>query len=415
MNPAANNNNHSRPRAYSQAVQWCFELMEGHSVASKIRILDYRKRAIFVVHGIGSHLCDSTAVFLREGFEDALDNLHKNEVNDPSFENLPATYIKEGYWGYYDKFEQCFPELWESMPEASRSYFSRLWKTRTESVISTAGWFLCQAWLLVINPHKFGGYKVFVPFRCLYFLVIALLASVGLLILLIVPKCHGFIRHYLGDARLYLAPKGPIEHAIVQQIDARVRDDFLQLLGVDLDFDQLPDLLDRGRRTRLKIGKEPHRFKNVTWVAHSLGTVVSYNVISELLWKCRQIRKSSDFDQHKKLKVERVERGLDRFYTLGSPLQMVKVLFPKVLKDWPETDYLKEDFEWMNFYHCFDPISGRLTETNFSCAENCHTKLDTPLPGWAHIRYWHTVPLCKYILAKAQPSIPTDVPLPRGF
>ena len=419
-----------RPFAYDKPVQWCFELMKAspNDAVSERRILDYRKRAIFVVHGIGSHQRDTTAVFLREGFEDALDNLHKKgieeEIDDPSFENLPSTYIKEGYWGDYGEFEQCFPDLWEKMSDTSQNYFKVLWKSRTESVIGTAGWFAKQALKLICRAHKFDATKcwpirilIYFP-RLLIILGIVLLIWVTLLILLVIPTFHQFIIHYLGDVRLYLEPKGSIEHAIVQRIDQKVRDDFLRLLGVDSEFEPLPDTTIWGDEVnsglhRLRIGDKFHRFDEVTWVAHSLGTVVSYNVISELLYKCQRIRHLPDFAQDVELieKVERVEKGLGRFYTLGSPLQMIKVLFPKVLKDWPKNyandlDHYREStrkWKWVNFRHICDPISGYLKD--FPNVQDCQTKLNWAWPGLAHIRYWHTDSICEYILAQAQPSL----------
>jgi hypothetical protein len=410
--------------------------MEGKTDAEK-RLMDgYRKRAIFVVHGIGSHQGGSTSVLLRGGFEDALDKIKQltdvERTNDASWLNMPATYIKEGYWGDYGNFQRCFPDLWKKMEASPRSFFSHLWTKRTSSALGTAWWFAKKAFFLpfeiLLNWSDSPGlwkslsqipYRVF---RFFVYLAVMLVAWFTLLLLVLLPGGRKILSDMLVDVRVYLEPKGQVEFAIVQRIDRQVRDLFLQLLGLDWEFNDLPDPDDleadterTNGLTKIKIGDALHTFEEVTWVSHSLGTVVSYNVISDLLFRCKELRQKAGVDDKDGLskKADRVEKGLYRFYTMGSPLRKIIWMFPGVLREWPH-QYLAErilktkgEQWWVNFRHIWDPVSGYLPGSRFFPElTDVHSSKLLTLPGYTHISYWHTSALCQYILAQTHPETP---------
>ncbi len=148
-------------------------------------------------------------------------------------------------------------------------------------------------------------------------------------------------------------------------------------------------------------------FKRVVWVAHSLGTVVSYNVLSDLFHRAAILEHSGTRTQ--KAGVRRFRRALRRFVTLGSPLDKVAFLFGKhVLRPWPEVarpnlleggerqnaeDDSQDGEWWVNYYHVLDPVSGGLGDP-LICHNtpplNLHSSclLFGFIPGVAHILYW---------------------------
>lgn len=395
-------NEKQRPRAFEpDRYQWHFgaipETIErnGQHIPNPLR-----RSAVLVVHGMGDQSFLDTAIRLREGFENVIDELHRVH----GLEKTPTPFTFEGYWGNYYNFERTFPDEWANFSEGEQRLFSRLWIRRSLSRTRTFFWFVKQALRLIMDPRVVGKVG---PIRWLTYGGVVLLGLINL--------AYMFIRHpkilsmVLNDVRLYLEPKGPIEEAIVQRIDRRVGEQFLLLLGLDWNFLDLP------RDKQLQVEGKPHAFTHVMWVAHSLGSVISYNVISDLFARCKQLRDSpnkpdselSFQEREQQRNIARVEKGLHRYVTIGSPLEKIAFLFPKVLRPWPNP-YLGEFAQihkrrwWTNFFHIWDPVSGRLrkTSTYFSIARNAHSRL-WRVPGWAHVSYWGDRKILTYIVTRA--------------
>jgi hypothetical protein len=436
-----------RPRAYDPDIPFSLEQVPNDPIP--------KKYGIFVVHGIGARDAGATAVVLRDGFENAAEELrhyalkeHQRHPGQPWVE-IPPTYIKEGYWGNFGSFKDCFSLIWTTMNQASQKYFEALWQTRAESYVRTAVWYAGQTarlpWDALTQWQDVSGgffhwckeilYRVLV--RLPLYLLVIFLSWVVLVALLVWPKGRKILSSVLADVRLYVAPRGPIEQAMRQNIDRRVRDLFLQMLGLDQHFNPLPDPAvgdeDPAGCKKLQIGGVIRVFDRVTWVCHSLGTVVSYNVIGELLCECRKQRAAAKAGVVP-LGVLRVERGLYRFYTLGSPLRKITWMFPTLLRAWPHgylDEYVLTDdkdlpktkenlpdtsFWWINFRHIWDPVSGHISASDlFHWAKDCHSPQVLTVPGVAHVGYWHTDALTKYILAQAHPGMPgaTSAKLPK--
>jgi hypothetical protein len=409
--------------------------------------------AIFVVHGIGAHETGVTAVGLRSGFEDAVELLRKS--CGKTWTEMPATYIKEGYWGDYGNFQDNFPDLWNEMNKPSRKYFKELWKKRAESYTRTAFWYAWQSgrlpWEAMTEwsdvrkgtDEKTAKYlyrllKEFIyrlVIRLPLYLLVIIVSWVALVALLVWPRGRKILSTVMGDVRLYVAPSGPGEQAIRQNIDRRVRDLFLQMLGVgyDAEHDCFKTLVianpcdeDSAGRKLLRVGKvKDQKFEKITWVSHSLGTVVSYNVIGDLLCKCKKLSEQAKAaNQPVPAEILTIEKGLHRFYTLGSPLRKINWLFPNNMRPWP-ADYFKERILpeknlpldkdknpdsstwWVNFRHIWDPVSGPVCRADmFRWAGDWHSPEVFTFPGAAHVGYWHTNAITKYILSEAHPDFP---------
>ncbi len=367
---------------------WTFEQIPNKVLADGISVPNPRKQAaIFVVHGMGTQHFAETAVTLRDGIEDTIDALLKKN----SEADIPPPYMAEGFWANFEEFQAQFDDEWRSFNDMERTFYQKLWESRTQNGFRTYFWFLRQLLRLCtepkivyeVGPRRWIGYVGMLPTGFLAFTVLLI-------------RYPGILKHILGDVRLYATPRGFIEAAIVQRIDRRVGEQFLQLLGLDWEFDHLP------AHEQLQIGGKPFRFKYITWVAHSLGTVVSYNVISDLLTRCEDFR-----NQNKKLKaVKRVEIALHRFITIGSPLEKFALLFRGALKPWPEQyaeEFLQSDRRtwWTNFFHVWDPVSGVLRDDKLfkPYVQNFHSKV-WRIPLWAHIAYWHDIPILTYVLSR---------------
>lgn len=252
----------------------------------------------------------------------------------------------------------------------------------------------------------------------------------------VIPSLRKNLAAFVDDARLYLEPQGDIELDTVQRIDYRIGEMFLKMLGLDWDLKLL------ARNKQLKIADRPHRFKRVIWVAHSLGTVISYNVISDLLYRCRQVRRDHpDRKDH----VEWVESGLQHFITMGSPLDKVSFLFGHggtgVLRPWPE-EYLpggpcdltrtheaidvnlaggksqdpansRQVKFWLNFFYGSDPISGPLDR--FASQGKSWVKNLSPIglrwPVISHVTYWKDVKVVSKILELAYSGYVNPYPI----
>lgn len=364
-----------------------------------------RQTAVFVVHGIGLQQYPETAVTLRSGFEDAIDEISREHPGVM----VPPPFAYEGYWADYALFEKTFRREWEQCSERERRFFGQLWQRRSMNAFGTALWFVREnlrlfRWQTIKDAGRLRGTTLMAAAP------LTILAAAAML--LRHPK---LLADVLGDVRIYFDPRGDVEMAIVHRIDYRVGTEFLRLLGLDWDFRGLPE------NERVEISGTRHTFTYVTWVGHSLGTVISYNVIGDILQRAETFRRQleeggltrgpgvpePEEDRHLRANIERVERGLHRFVTLGSPLEQVNALFPGVLRDWPASAVRRFGLKtkrwgwWVNFYHVWDPVSSRLLAPRFAgFISNRHGKL-LRVPGVAHTSYWGDTSILKYIVSRA--------------
>jgi hypothetical protein len=374
-------------------------------VRGELQIHPAQHAAVFVVHGIGVQGQAETAAQLRSGFDDALLKIEnwqvKNNIITLSQEEfLPPPYILDGYWADYPAIEKTFKDEWDKFEGDAREFFRNLWKRRIHSITGTYRWFLKQQ-LRLLNPRVikdvgFLAWLFYWPFQIISFVTLSLALLLN----------KRLVSGFLADVRLYLDPKGVTERAMVQRIDQRVASRFMTLLGLDLDFRPLPE------RKLLKFEGKQLDFKRVVWVAHSLGTVISYNVLSDLFHRASEIENSGKSDKEQKEGLLRFRMVLKRFVTMGSPLDKVAYLFKnKAITPWPNTARerllissstgVREEW-WVNYYHLLDPVSGSL-ESPVICQDrppvNLHTKL-AHLPGVAHTSYWKDYLPLRYILSR---------------
>ncbi len=401
-----------RPRVYEPLhTPWRFQDLPPQHRA--------RKTALFVVHGIGTHSYHDTAVGLRLGLEDALYEIGsigrrgagKTEVSgtpgeaaEDSQEMLPSPYIYEGYWANYASIEDTFKEVWQVLTDEDKDLYARLWKRRSMGTFRTAWWFIGQN-LRLISPETFREFGFATGMGVIG---MAPLTITALLVMSVTsPK---MVAEVLGDVRIYCSPEGSIEGAIVQRIDRRVGEQFLKLLGLDWDFKNL------SKDRLLNISGESQVFDYVTWISHSLGSVISYNVVSDILSRIEEKTKSLDTrrnrgreteeDLQQRRNIEKVRKGLHRFYTLGSPLHNLNRLFPDLLRGWSPNvkqvlgDRRTQNF-WVNFYHAWDPVSERLGKKVFPQAVNRHSNKLWRIPGKAHSDYWNDRNILEYIISRA--------------
>jgi len=366
-----------------------------------------RTCAIFVVHGIGQQHWTETAAQLRGGFEDAFEEIadwqedwKRKEGLEGESISLSAPFIYEGYWANYDDLKETFPEDFKHFSQREQDFFGNLWRHRVISGGRTFWWTLWQQARLLLRARTLAW---------LLYLPLQVVGTATLLYLWL--RRRAVITGYLNDVRLYLDPRGAVEHAIVQQIDARVERAFLCMIGLDMDFRPLP------RCRWVEAGGEAFNFDRVVWVAHSLGTVISYNVLSDLFQKGAKIEEGTDVEQ--KEGVRQFRKKLTRFVTMGSPLDKVAYLFgDKSLRPWPvkgrrglvesgeritegDDDPHKTEW-WINFYHVLDPVSGSLQNPTI-CGEeppsNIHIR-NGFLPGIAHLAYWTDTTALRFILGR---------------
>lgn len=370
-----------------------------------------RSSAIFVVHGMGQQLWTETAAQLRAGFEDAFEDIvaWQKKYNTPSAGirdiTLPPPFIFDGYWANYDDIQMTFAEDWKHFNEREQKFFGNLWKQRIVSGARTIRWVFGKQ-MRLLHP------KVLCEVGLLpWILYWPLQIVAGAALLFAWFRFLKAITGFANDVRLYLEPRGIVERAIVQRIDYRVGEAFLRMIGLDWDFRPLPSC------QLIEAGEERLTFDRVVWVAHSLGTVISYNTLSALFHKAEQIELSST-DAKQKEGVIKFRQALCRFVTMGSPLDKVAFLFKhSSLRPWPadarrralllggETVTSKDPGEtewWINFYHVLDPVSGAL-ENPFICGKqvpsNIHIRSGW-IPGLAHIAYWNDPTTLRFILGR---------------
>jgi|GEM_PF-1177326 len=411
----------SRRRFYDRhPFLWRFRhAPERITIGDRTRANPVRTSAVFVVHGIGSQHRGETAARLKAGFEEALENywrevdrrdgLFPDGQRHPEVREFleswgpPSPFVRDGFWADYLDLAGTFPEQWESLSGEERSFLTDLWKARITSRSRTFFWFLKMQISLLRPRVLFSS-----PFSWLVYLPLQAVSLATLLRALIVhPR---LLTEYLQDVRLYLEPRGVIERTIVQRIDERVAEAFMQLLGRDTDFRSLDDA------EMISVSGDPAVFKRIIWVAHSLGTLISYNVLSDLFTRAAELAERGDGDQQEGVRVFR--RALKRFVTLGSPLDKVAFLFgDRVLRFWRTADreHVLDTGEiprnrpdagkewWLNFYHILDPVSGAIMNpavTGGSPPANMHVRF-WKLPGLAHLSYWTDTRVLRQILTRA--------------
>ena len=373
-----------------------------------------RTHAIFVVHGIGDQRWTETAATLRSGFEDALEEIAKWQavhlkgsatVSPRELACVPPPFVLGGYWSNYGELDKTFPDDWKRFDDREKHFFGYLWERRS-TALRTYFWFLWQQ-VRLLSPRVAKEVKYY----WILYLPLQLVALVALTVALLrTPKV---LTRFLADVRLYLQPRGMVERAVVQRIDYRVGAAFLKMLGLGWDFRPLPGA------QRLKASGENVRFTRIVWVAHSLGTVISYNVLSDLFQRAAEIDRTGDRKQ--KAGVARFRATLRRFITMGSPLDKVAFLFgTDSLRPWPSVsrddlltggEQFREDDApqtewWINFHHVLDPVSGSLSSP-LICGNTPPLNLLSGfaasglVPGLAHMHYWEDAPRAlRYILGR---------------
>ncbi len=366
-------------------IPWHWGLVSD-KIKAKASMVDNpgKTSCIFLVHGIGDQLQTETAVLLRSGFEDALIKISewqegakevgstedkKRLVDLPNPQDLAPPFIKEGYWADYPDIEKTFKEECEKFSENELKFLKGLWKKRVYSSLKTYWWFIKKQFkLITMGPQgRFFAWLMYFPLQITSFVSLTFIAV----------KAPRILNNFLADVRMYVEPKGSVERAIVQRIDWRVKNDFMTLLGLDTDF--------RVLKEKMNVVREKFVFKRVIWVVHSLGTVVSYNVLSDLFHKSIEIENDLNSSQEQLEGVRIFKKSLRRFVTIGSPFDKMAYLFRETSlrlwpgiprhelldggEDWkarfPGGDKKKtsneEDREWwFNFYHVLDPVSGAL-------------------------------------------------------
>jgi len=372
-----------------------------------------RHCAIFVVHGMGEQEWLDTSITLRSGFEDALEAIRiwqtKNLKVDVSMqEEVPPPYISDGFWANYPDPDKSFPEDWKTFNSEESKFFDRLWKKRSYSAFYTLSWFFSQQIRILFLP------KVKPLSRLIYLPLQFILPLAWLLTLLRVPR---IITRILADVRVYAHPRGMSERAIVQRIEFRVGQEFLKLMGLDWDFKPL------AKNELATASGKAFVFNRIIWVSHSLGSVISYNVLSDIFHRAAEVETTGTTIQKKG--AARFRKSLRRFVTLGSPLDKFAVLFPEIMRPWPEqsenslvetegdsiTESKSSDRStgkrgwWINFYHVLDPVSGSLDHPSICNPNqplNIHSdwKSLSIIPGLAHSSYWKAVKVLRFMLAR---------------
>ena len=314
---------------------------------------------------------------------------------------MPPPFVSDGFWADYADLESTFPEEWSEFVPRERRFFSKVWAERTHSIGRVYWWFVRQQ-LRLLHP------RVFLAKKLRWFLYLPLQVIVPLVLLFASVRFPSVVTGFLADVRLYLDPMGIVERTIVQRIDYRVGGRFLQMLGLDWDFLPLPEA------ERLRVGPKTVVFDRVVWVCHSLGTVISFNVLSDLLHRAAETEQtklspalSEDLRQRitsQKEGIVKFRGAVRRFITMGSPLEKAAFLFPTSIRDWPTQPGRPDTapLRWVNFYHVLDPVSGRLQSDRLcgqSPPSNLHIRSGL-IPGAAHVRYWKDKWRLRYVLSR---------------
>lgn len=368
-----------------------------------------RDVAIFVVHGIGDQQHAETSNAMRVGFERAVDAAKQQTACEAG-----SPYVHDGWWGNYDDFSASMPDVAQKLHSEECASHSRLFKARSLSGIRTLSWFF-GVLLSMASPHRIGlrsiGKKIS-PVRYVTYVLMGLLTIIGMVILLIRKPVLMYTT--INDVRLYCGPEGDTERGICENIDRRVAQQFLRLYGLDLALDDLPI------EQQIHLENKPVIFEKVVWVCHSLGTVISYNTVTDILQLCQlameqaSATNATDKERQRGANAEKVLKGFHRFYTMGSPLQKASFLFEECLREKHSAKKVLQDFLhkrkewgfsvdswWTNYYMIMDTISGRLLDKiRFAgFVRNAHPAR-LGLPMVAHTGYWKDVLVTTPILSR---------------
>jgi hypothetical protein len=394
------NNNMPRPRFFDDDVIWdnaqYYELSKGNMQG----IIHPAECAMFIVHGTGEQEWTETAAHLRASLEGII-------PNEKSKTKFAAPFIYEGYWANYDNLAATFPTQWQKLNrEGEQLFFQRLWAARPFSSKATTEWFLSQLWCLVKQFKLFRSEEnliVWILYLCLL--------PIAYLVFFIGRTLHSrFLDRYLCDVRLYCNPEGAIENAVVQCIHRRIAERFLNLIGLSPDFTILP------RHKLLKVAGKPIPFKRVVWVSHSLGTVISYNVLSELFERADELEQKGNHKQ--KAGVIHFRNTLKCFITMSCPLDKLAYLptGKKIIRPWPQNGSRKllttDEKWWINLYDLCDPVSGAISNP-FVCNGQMPRNLCIMaglLPFSTHSAYWSNANALKVILQETFSKAHANVP-----
>jgi pimeloyl-ACP methyl ester carboxylesterase len=342
------------------------------------------KTAIYVVHGMGSQSSQGTSAAFRTQLDAVLAELKA--------EGLPLPYIHEGYWANYDDLAAFLPKQWERLSADERDFYAEMWQGRAHALAPTVGWFLGKAFSLFGNKIK-AGLKT----RLLY---VGTAIVFPFVLLLLALRYRTLVTEVLADVRLYCAPKSSVERAMVAAIDEKVETEFLRLIGLNRELQTLPEA------DHVQLGGRAMTFDRVIWVAHSLGTVVSYNAVSRLGQRARASGPQG----------QPVFQKLTRFITIGSPLDKIAHFEPSALAGsipnefWADATVSATQAQpprnwWVNFFNHLDPVSGSLDGAYLgqSLPTNVHVSWGwnlNSIPGAAHIAYWKDHAVLRYVLSR---------------
>ncbi|MBC8124874.1 MAG: hypothetical protein H7X70_03995 [Candidatus Kapabacteria bacterium] len=365
-----------------------------------------RTVAIFTVHGIGDQRHAETANAMRVGFERAIDRAGGRQ---PLVCEVGVPYVHDGWWGNYNDFEASIPEVAKTLSAEERYELSLLFQARSLSGPRTLGWFLGRL-LRMISPKTLFTVGLT---RYITYLFMGVMSAVGMILLLVrMPRVMATI---INDVRVYGGPEGDTERAICENIDKRVSEAFLRLFGLDLQLDPL------AVEKRIHLENKPVTFDTVVWVSHSLGTIISYNAMLDVISLCHDTinlaaqPEASEIVLHRAAAAHKVIAGLHRFITMGSPLQKATFLFEECLRDERTASALlswfsskrseigrKMDEWWMNYYLVMDPVSGRLLHPQRfkPFVRNVHASY-MGVPAVSHTSYWSNTLVSSPILSRA--------------
>ncbi|MCX6140152.1 MAG: hypothetical protein NTX15_04870 [Candidatus Kapabacteria bacterium] len=365
-----------------------------------------RTVAIFTVHGIGDQRHAETANAMRVGFERAIDAAGEGQ---PLANEAGVPYVHDGWWGNYDDFVASMPDVAKGLNEEEREDIALLFRARSLSGPRTLWWFIRRLGKMISPKTLFTvGLS-----RYITYLLMGVMSVLGMVLLLFrMPRVMATI---VNDVRVYGGPEGDTERAICENIDRRVAEAFLRLFGLDLNLDTLPaDKL-------VHLENRPVTFDTVVWVSHSLGTVISYNTMLDVIALCHTAVNAasqsggSALVYERAVNARRVVAGFHRFITMGSPLQKSSFLFEECLRDETSSSALlawftsqrlgigrKMDEWWMNYYLVMDPVSGRLLHPQRfkPFVRNIHASY-MGIPAASHTSYWSNTLVSSPILSRA--------------
>lgn len=183
-------------------------------------------------------------------------------------------------------------------------------------------------------------------------------------------------------------------------------------------------ILKEAREALLHLLRSPEEYERIVLAGHSLGSVISYDLLNRLLDEVRALDDAGPPGKSKKLEAKELER-LRGLVTFGSPLDKIYYFFRtqvpaqqavrgQILSfmhgfrrapsgrsyggyEFPryEIPEPSRDFKWINVWAPADPVSGRLDFYQVADRGNpdpTANQYQRPYPwyhwGHAHVRYW---------------------------